>query len=60
LHGSLAGTILLSLDEGKKPKNADYLGFKKILTTLGKNVYSYVDIEAIGVAGTGTGHKRHK
>jgi hypothetical protein len=28
-------------------KNADYDGFKKILTTLRKNVFSYVDVEAI-------------
>jgi hypothetical protein len=35
--------------------------FKKILTTLvKKKVFSCVDIEAIEVAGTGTGHKRHK
>jgi hypothetical protein len=33
---------------------------KKILTTLGENVFSYVDIEPIGVPGTETGHKRHK
>jgi hypothetical protein len=59
LHGSLAGTILLSLDGGKKPKNNDYLGFKNILTTLGKNVYSYVDIEAIRVADSGTGQNNY-
>jgi hypothetical protein len=28
------------------PKNANYEGFKKIMTTLRKNVFSYVDIEA--------------
>jgi hypothetical protein len=33
-----------------RPKNADYDGFKKILTTLRKNVFSYVDVEATGVA----------
>jgi hypothetical protein len=33
-----------------RSKNADYDGLKKILTTLRKNVFSYVDIEATGVA----------
>jgi hypothetical protein len=33
-----------------RPKNADYDGLKKILTTLRKNVFSHVDIEATGVA----------
>jgi hypothetical protein len=35
-------------------------GQKKILTSFWENVFSYVDMEAIGVAGTGTGHKRNK
>jgi hypothetical protein len=43
-----------------RPKNVDYDSFKKNLTILRKNVFSYADIEAIEVAGTGTGHKRHK
>jgi hypothetical protein len=33
-----------------RQKNADYDSFNKILTTLRKNVLSYVDIEAKGVA----------
>jgi hypothetical protein len=33
-----------------RPKNADYDASKKILTTLRKNVFSYVHIEATGVA----------
>jgi hypothetical protein len=33
-----------------RPKNTALDGFKKILTTLRKNVFSYVDIEATGVS----------
>jgi hypothetical protein len=32
-----------------RPKNADFDDLKKILITLRKNVFSYVDIEATGV-----------
>jgi hypothetical protein len=42
--GVAAGIIFLSLDEGTRLKNADYDGFKKIPTTLRKNVFSYVDM----------------
>jgi hypothetical protein len=45
-----------------RPKNADYDGLKKILTILRKNVFSYVDIEVTGVAGSlaGDSYKFHK
>jgi hypothetical protein len=46
----VAGIIFLSLDKGNQAQNADYDGFKQILTTLRKKVFSYVDIEAKGVA----------
>jgi hypothetical protein len=36
--------------EVTRSRNADYDGLKKYLTTLRKNVFSYVDIEATGVA----------
>jgi hypothetical protein len=40
----VAGIIFLNLDKVNRYKNADYDGLKKILTTLRKNVFSYVDI----------------
>jgi hypothetical protein len=48
------------LDKRNQPKKANYKGFVEDSDNFGKNVFSYVDIEAIGVAGTATGHTRHK
>jgi hypothetical protein len=43
-----------------RAKNANYDGFKMIMTTKRTIFFSHVDIQAIGVAGTGPGHKRLK